>query len=340
MSDLKQWARSTLRGIENCIFPSFSADFSRLDEAGIRWDVEHSIRHGFVSTVCAVEAGLSAREAKQFVDIVTVAASGRISVSVNLIADTLEDTQELARHAQQAGAATALLGYPFHFWPSSAGEVIEASRRICRAAPDLGFFVYPSHKFNFGRLDPMGFPLEVIDALLEEPNVIGVKMGLLEPGFIFEVFRRYGSDVVIEFPWERWWPLLIDSKQLQFAGAGAYELFQTPEQPRLVEYFGALQRGEVDAAMQIYWSLVPVRECFEQQFMPTQALGTYHWPQQKFYQWLTGGNGGFTRQPVMKLLKAEMDQAAAAVRAIGVEVPEDYSGFFRGRAATKADRHA
>ena len=34
-SDLKQWAREHLRGIENCIFPSFDPSLEELDEAGV-----------------------------------------------------------------------------------------------------------------------------------------------------------------------------------------------------------------------------------------------------------------------------------------------------------------
>lgn len=42
-------------------------------------------------------------------------------------------------------------------------------------------------------------------------------------------------------------------------GPGAYELFQSPEQRNLVDYFALLQRGAVDKAMEIYWRLTPAR---------------------------------------------------------------------------------
>ncbi len=327
----KDWAWQAYRGIENCIFPSFTPDFQSLDEEGIRHDVRQSIAHGFASTVCAVETGLSFEEAKRMVAIVADEAKGRILVSVNLIFDSIDQNVEMVRHCASVGCQSALLGYPFHFYPQDADAIYQASKRVAEAA-DVAILLYPSHKFNFGRLDPMGFPLSVIDRCLEIDNVVAVKMGLLEPGFIHEVYRRYNDWVVIEFPWERWWPLLRQNYKMQFAGAGAYELFQSPEKPLLVQYFNHLLADEMDAAMDIYWRLTPARMTFEQQFMPTQALGSYHWPQQKYYQFLTGGNGGYTRQPVMKLLQHELDDAKRAVRALGIEPTDDDALFYEGRA--------
>ena len=327
----KDWAWQAYRGIENCIFPSFTPDFQSLDEEGIRHDVRQSIAHGFASTVCAVETGLTFEEAKRMVAIVADEAKGEILVSVNLIFDSLDQNVAMVRHCAEVGCQSALLGYPFHFHPKDADEIYQASRRVAEAA-DVAILLYPSHKFNFGRLDPMGFPLSVIDRCLEIDNVVAVKMGLLEPGFINEVYRRYNDWVVIEFPWERWWPLLRQNYRMQFAGAGAYELFQSPERPLLVQYFNHLLADEMDAAMDIYWRLTPARMTFEQQFMPTQALGSYNWPQQKYYQFLTGGNGGYTRQPVMKLLQHELDDAKRAVRALGIEPTDDDTLFYEGRA--------
>jgi hypothetical protein len=68
--------------------------------------------------------------------------------------------------------------------------------------------------------------------------------------------------------------------------------------------------------------------------MPAYAdLGTYHWPQQKYYQWLVGGNGGYTRPPVMRLFQHDMDDARNALRALGITPAENDEEFFVGRAA-------
>jgi len=331
MSDRKAWAREHLRGIENCIFPSFDPSLERLDEDGIRLDVRQTIRHGFTGTLVATETGLSLDESKRFLEIVVDEAGDDLVVGVTLILNSIEENVALAQHAAKVGANHALLGYPFNFYPSSADEIYDVSRQVCEAA-DINFVLYPSHKFNFGRFHPSGFPFDVLERLTEIDNVVAAKLGILEPGFIHEAFTRLSDKVVIQFPWERWWPMLAAKWGLQYVGAGAYELFQSPESPYLTDYFNLLLEGKVDEAMDGYWKLTPVRLVFEKQFMPTQMIGTYHWPQQKYYQWLTGGNGGYTRQPVMKMVQYEMDEARGALRAIGVQPSENDEEFFVGRA--------
>jgi 4-hydroxy-tetrahydrodipicolinate synthase len=56
--DYKAWAKENVKGLENVIIPSFNADFSDIDEEGIRWDVQQSIKHGFFSSLCSAEVGL------------------------------------------------------------------------------------------------------------------------------------------------------------------------------------------------------------------------------------------------------------------------------------------
>lgn len=331
MSDKKAWGREHLRGIENCLFPSFDPSLEHLDEEGIRLDLRQSIAHGFTSTLVCSETGLSLAEAKRFLEVAVDEAGSDHGVAVTLLRDTHEQNIELAQHAQAVGASTALLGFPFTFYPQAAEEVYVATRDICDAAPELGLVLYATHKFNFGRFHPSGWPLDVLERSAQIPNVVGLKIGLLEPGFIEEAFARVGDSLVIQFPWERWWPLAVRNFGLQFAGAGAYELFQSPEKPYLVDYFNLLLDGRYDEAKELYWRLTPVRHVFEKQFMPTQMIGTYHWPQQKYYQYLVGGNGGYTRQPVMKMVQYEMDECRGALRAIGIEPSGSDEEFFVGR---------
>ena len=50
-TELKAWAKENVKGLENCIIPSFTPDLTELDEEAIRWDVQQSIKHGFFSTL-------------------------------------------------------------------------------------------------------------------------------------------------------------------------------------------------------------------------------------------------------------------------------------------------
>jgi hypothetical protein len=118
---------------------------------------------------------------------------------------------------------------------------------------------------------------------------------------------------------------------MQWMGAGCYEVFQSPEKPYLVEYFNLLLKGKADAAMEIYWKIAPMRNIFEQQFNQTVMSGTYNWHQQKFYQWCTGGNGGVTRQPAMKLHQWEADPIKMGYFLIDITPPENDEEFYIGK---------
>lgn len=327
-SDLKKWAKENMVGVENCLFPSFSPDLSELDEDGIRWDVQQSIRHGFFSTLCAAESGLTFEEAKRFVEIVADEARGKIFVSVTLLFDSFEQNMEMLQHAERVGCHTVLLGYPANFYPKTEDEIYRVTKEMCDAT-NLAVVLYPSPHYNFQRLHPSGFPLDALSRMADIENVVAIKVG--EPGLIAECVRRFGDKILVACPVERWLPMMVLAFKQQWIGAGCYEVFQSPEKPYLVEYFKLLREGKVDAAMEIYWKLTPARVIFEQQFNPTAMLGTYNWTQQKYYQWCVGGNGGLTRQPSMKIHQHEMDATKMAFRMIGIEPREPDEEFYVGR---------
>ena len=327
-SELKQWAREHMKGVENTLFPSFTPDMKDLDEEGIRLDVRQSIRHGFFSMMCATETGLSLDEAKRMVEIAVDEASGEILVTTSLILDSFDDNMELLMHAEKIGADGVLLGYPPTFHPEDKEEVYTVTRRFCDAT-DLHITLYPSPHFPFGEFHPSGFPLDILERLADLPNVVAIKIG--EPGLFADAHRLIGDRVLVGCPVERYVPLLVQGYGMQWMGAGCYEVFQSPEKPYLVDYFNLLLEGKADQAMQIYWKLAPMRIMFEQQFNQTVMTGTYNWHQQKFYQWCVGGNGGLTRQPAMKLHSWEADQIMLGYFLIDITPPDNLQEFFVGK---------
>lgn len=330
MSDKKRWARAHMVGIENTTIPSFTPDLSALDEEGIRHDVDMAIRHGFTSTLVATETGLTFDEAQRFVSIVAEQARGRIGVSTSLLFDSFEKNAAMLAHAQRVGCQAVLLGYPANWYPTSP-EQIEAKTREMLAGSDIAVVLYPSPHFNFQRLHPSGFPLETLVRLSRHENVVGVKVGDL--AMMAELHHHVGQEVLLNCPIERHLPTTVLSYGQQWMGAGCYEVFQSPETRYLVEYFDLLRKGKIEPAMELYWRLTPARQTFEQQFGQTVMTGTYHWTQQKYYQWCVGGNGGFTRQPAMKLHQHEMFATKMAYRMIGIDPREPDEEFTVGRTA-------
>ncbi len=327
-TDLKQWAREHMVGVENCTFPSFTPDLADLDEEGIRHDVRQAIEHGFFSTMCSTETGLRFEEAKRFVEIVADEGSGRISVSTAILFDTMQQNRDFLVHAEAVGCDTALLGYAPSYYPTSEEQIEQVTREMCELT-GLGIVLYPSPHYNFGRFHHSGFNPKLIERLADIDSVVAIKVG--EPGLAAECAKRVGEQILVNCPVERWLPLCWLTFRQQWIGAGCYEVFQSPEKPYLVQYFDLLRSGQWDEAMDIYWMLTPLRVMFEQQFNQTVMSGTYHWPLQKYYQYLSGGNGGYTRQPCMKVHQFEMDPLKFSMRMVGLTPEENDEPFYHGR---------
>lgn len=327
-SELKKWAKEHMKGVENVLLPSFTPDLSALDEDGIRWDVQQSIKHGFFSMLCACESGMTWEETKRFVTIAAEEARGKICVSVTLLCDSMDKNMELLAHAERAGCTHVLMGYPANMYPKSPEDVFKATQEMCDAT-NLPVVLYPSPHYNLERFHSSGFPPDLLARMADLDNAVAVKVG--EPGLMSECLRSMGEKVLVSCPIERWWPFCWLAFKQQWIGAGPYECVQSPEKPYMVEYSNLMMQGKMDQAMEIFWKINPARIIFEMSHMQVMMLGTYPWTQYKYYQWLVGGNGGVTRQPCMKIHQHEMEAIKMGYRMIGIN-PRPYDEeFYVGR---------
>lgn len=339
----KSWAQDALRGIENALMPSFSADLTELDEEGIRWDVRQAIAHGFFSTMCTCEVGLTLEENMRFLDIVCDEAQGRILVSFTLLQDSFEDSLALLAHAERAGASHALLGYPPTFRPATAQDIVAATRRLSEAT-NLGLVMYASDKFDFVRFHPSQVPFDAYDEIADLPNVVALKVGFGDPAMAFECFERFGTRVLVNVgtPWLMGlFPLLQRRYGAQWFGGGAWEMWQSPAKPYVVEYFEHVMKGETNEARAIYWRLAAANAiAMGGNIARGGDIGMYHWPMGKYVSWSVGGNGGVMRQPAMRLTRPMMQMRKAALRVLGIEPREPDEEFFVGRVHFKGPQRA
>ena len=335
--DLKEWAQEHFRGFENVLMPSFAPDLATLDEEGIRRDVRQSIAHGFFSSLCSVETGLTFAEKKRFLEVAADEAGDRISIALSLAGDTLEENLALLEHAERVGCTHALLSYPHRFNPGSAEDVYDYASALIDAT-NLGVYLFVSDKFGFNRFHPSGVPFEVFDRLAERDNVIAMKLGGFDSGTIFACFERYAGRLLVATLNLGLFPLTVRHWGQQWSGAWTVEALQSPEQPYAVEFFELLRQGREDEAMLIYWRLAPALGTMARLMAPLVPTGAYHWPQLKYFQWLSGGNGGMTRNPTMRLFQRDLDAIRGGFRASGIETTTDPDdAFFLGR--TFAEQH-
>lgn len=216
--------------MEGCIFPSFIPDLSDLDEEGIRWDVQQSIKHGFFSVLAATETGLSFEEAKRFLKIIVDEANEKILVSTTLLFDTLEKNREMLRYAEEVGCDSVLFGYPPSYYPRSEEEIFQLTKEMCDSS-NIAVVLYPSPNYNFGRFHHSGFNPKLIARMAEFDNAVAAKVG--EPGLAADCIRLFGDKILINNPVERMLPLMVLTYGQQWVGAGCYEVFQSPEKDSL-----------------------------------------------------------------------------------------------------------
>lgn len=333
-TERKAWAREALIGLENALMPSFSADMKDLDEEGIRHDVRQAIAHGFFSTMCAVETGLTTEEAKRFISIVCDEAKGRILVSFTLLNNSFAESLELLAHAEQAGCSHALLGYPATFRPRTWEDIVQKTAMLAEST-NLGLVMYASDKFDFVRFHPSQIPFDAYDRIADLPNIVSLKVGFGDPATAFEAFERYGDRVLVNIgtPWLLGlFPMLREKYGAQWFGGGAWEMWQSPEKPYLVEYHRAVMEGRLDEARAIYWRIAPATQIMMGSIARGGDAGMYHWPFGKYVSWSVGGNGGAMREPAQRLNPMMMASRKAALKAIGIEPAENDAQFWVGRA--------
>jgi len=332
-NERKEWAKDALRGIENALIPSFTADLKDLDEEGIRYDVRQAIKHGFFSTMCAVETGLSTEEAKRFIGIACDEAKGKINVSFTLLNNSFDESIELLAHAEKCGASHALLGYPQTYYPKSPDDVLQRTLQLAEST-NLGLVMYASDKFDFIRFHPSQVPFDIYEKIADIPNVVSIKVGFADAAMTFECFERFGNRVQVNVgtPWLMGlFPMLHKNYGAQWWGGGSWEMWQSPEKPYLVEYYNHVIKGELDKARDIYWLIAKGNAVMASSISRGGDIGMYHWPLGKYISWSVGGNGGTMRQPALRLHPGMMQARKMQLRAMGIEPREPDAEFWVGR---------
>ncbi|MBS1885594.1 MAG: dihydrodipicolinate synthase family protein [Actinobacteria bacterium] len=329
-SEIKERARSEWRGLTNVTMPSFSEDFSRLNEAAIAHDVRLAAEHGYWGTLVASESGTTLEEYKRFLEVAADAAPGDFKIVAHLSFSTVEEELEAAAAAEGVGAEAALLSYPPSFRPRTADDIVEHTRYVADRT-DLALILFGVPTWGFKPLHPAGFPMDALEGMarLETAAALKYEGG---GGAVFsaldEVFHRCSDDVLVYHPYELHIPALVRNYGTQWLGTSGYEALRD----RPVKVLEAAGAGDFEGAMEIFWSCQPAREAkgaFHATFPGANLIHRVGW---KYLAWLHGYNGGLLRMPQMRLNPGQMKGLRAGIEASGFAVADkDDSGFYTGR---------
>lgn len=127
---------------------------------------------------------LTIAERKALADVAIKAVAGRVPVSIHVSALAVEDTFDLARHAEQAGA-DAIIAITPYFWKYPPEVIYDHFVRLGTTI-ELPLIAYNSPSY----LDGIEFTGELTARLIERlPNFIGMKDASFDSEKFFEILR-------------------------------------------------------------------------------------------------------------------------------------------------------
>jgi 4-hydroxy-tetrahydrodipicolinate synthase len=324
--EYKQWAREYYKGMENLLLPSFTPDFTALDEDGIRRDVRQSIKHGFFSTGCVAPL-TTLTEYKRTLEIACEEANGKMLVGAYVGEPTREANLELLAHAAKIGCSHAVL-VPRYLEPQSEEEIYAWYRDLIDHT-NIPIVLYAQNNARFRHLHPSGIPLAVFERLADLPTIVAVKLTqAINLVRAMECGERLGNKILVGPVHLDMMPLLSKACHIQWSGQWNAECAQSPEKPYIVQYLDAIARGRMDEAYKLYWALEPAYRAFFQLQAPLLLKGGHPWAHIKYNQWCVGGNGGLMRDikkpvdTVPVLTPAAREQIRNNYRQIGITPTE------------------
>lgn len=329
--EAREWAREHMRGVCNVVMPTFTSDLKRLNEQAIRHDVRREIELGFWGALVVSECGTTHDEYKRFLEICADEANGRLHLVLQGSFDTLEDTIEMCRFAEGAGASALLLSYPPSFYPRSDEDIYNYTAAVLNAT-NLATVLFQVHQWNFGRLHPADMSAPLVKQLAEHPNSVAIKAEGGGPGnaSIVEMLMTVGDKLLISDPREFNSPAWVKFFGMQWMGTSNFEYFGDAV-PR---YFDLMHKGQWEEALAIYWRIQPARTARLADMASFAGANFIHRASWKYQGWLNGFNGGPLRLPVMKFTDAAVHRlrdAAIRSKIIPPDTNGDVGDFFVGR---------
>lgn len=175
------------RGVMQSPVTPFKDDFS-LDLPTFERLLDFHVRTGATAISWPHHKGeslnLTIPERKLFAEAAVRVVNGRIPVTIHVSALAVEDTMELARHAQDIGADGILAITPY-FWTPSLAAIHAYFVRLCRSI-DLPVLSYNSPSYLAG-VEITG---DLISRLIEQlPNFAGVKEASFNSEKFLEISR-------------------------------------------------------------------------------------------------------------------------------------------------------
>jgi 4-hydroxy-tetrahydrodipicolinate synthase len=212
----------------------------------------------------AESLSLTIAERKLFAEAAVKVVAGRVPVTVHVSALAVEDTFELARHAQKIGADGILAITPY-FWSPTREAIHDYFVRLCSAI-DLPVLSYNSPSYLAG-VEITG---ELMSRLIEGlPNFVGVKEASFNSEKFLEISRvalalrpNFALLTGVEF--------LLPSVPL--GGVGSYSAAGSICPNLCADLFNACMTGDWPRARELQYKMTRLWHLFKDQY-PSSLKG-------------------------------------------------------------------
>ena len=225
-------------GVNPALVTPFAKDQS-VDEAAFRRLIRHVINDvdGLVPCGTTGEFNyLTPEENKRLVRIAVEESQGKPVIAGTGAAGT-KLTIDLARHAQEMGAAACLIVTPYFLHPSDKG-IYQHYYEIARAVPEMPIILY-----NIPQVVDAYLPRRVVEDLADIPNIVGLKDSSGNLTYTMEVLEFAGDRINV----------LIGHDEVVLnalaGGASGMILASAQVYPEIwQEVLGAVQAGDLETA--------------------------------------------------------------------------------------------
>lgn len=181
------------------IFPAFYACYDDAGELSVEATealLEYLIDAGVQGVYVGGSSGeciyQTVEERKLVLETVMNANNGRIKVIAHIAANSTRDSQELARHAESL-AVDAIASIPPIYFKLPEFAIAKYWNDMSEAAPNTDFIIY-----NIPQLAGVSLTPSLLETLLENPRVIGVKNSSM-PVQDIQIFRSIAQAKDREF---------------------------------------------------------------------------------------------------------------------------------------------
>lgn len=232
-----------LGGVIPALVTPFTDDGKSVDEQRLRHLINHLIDLGVTGVVPCGTTGefqnLSEQERRRAVEVTVDAANGRVPVIAGTGSSGTGLTIEKTRHAKDVGADAAIIVTPYYHKPTNRG-LYEHYRMIAEAV-DIPIVIY-----NIPQVTGVTMPWQVVEDLVEIPNIAGLKDSSGEVRYILSVLEKVGSRL----------PVVCGHDEIVLpalaAGCSGLILASANVYPdRLLTLYAAVQNGKLDEARRI-----------------------------------------------------------------------------------------